>query len=377
MWGKFRKEATKKYSGKQHAQTVRKKKNESRKKSTGIAETAEGQIESWNALVNAGYLKNLSSCPRCQSDLGKALVYKENHVVKQCKEFTCRYRCNMMQGASWLGSTARSPLSPQKLHTALLMYCSETTTSPPSAGKVAKVIGSTWKPVARVFKPLHEMEAVAGQELNDKLCLRNHVEMDATTVRTCQISPRSRTYASLVRAWQNRFPRKQLPTYFLLHIRILGASQRGTNKVKLAPCKWKLTSPCVKPPQESYDEICSSGILSSIHARTCCYIDGALGWKKAGKDWPHKSFKWVVVKHSRAEFTRKRPRARTAGTQQLDRQWHHVKKSVPKQWTTTSKGKIRERDLWKYLWRGQWRRLNEGHVFKSLGKLCTDKRHGR
>ena len=79
---------------------------------------------------------------------------------------------------------------------------------------------------------------------------------------------------------------------------------------------------------------------------------------------------WVVVKHSRAEFTRKRGRARTAGTQQLDRQWHHVKKSVPKQWTTTSKGKIRERALWKYLWRGQWRRLNEGHVFTSLGKLC-------
>ena len=283
----------------------------------------------------------------------------------------------MMQGASWLGSTARSPLSPQRLHTALLMYCGEKTTAPPSAGKVAKVIGSTWKPVARVFKPLHELEAVAGEELNGKLCLRNHVEMDATTVRTCQISPRSRTYAPLVRAWQNGFPRRQLPTYFLLHIRILGASQRGTNSVKLAPCKWKLTSPWGKHPQESYDEISSSRILSSIQARTSCYIDGALGWKKAGKDWPRKSFKWVVVKHSHAEFTRKRGRARTAGTQQLDRQWHHVKKSVPNQWTTTSKGKIREWALWKYLWRGQWRRLNEGHVFASLGELCKHHRDER
>ena len=35
---------------------------------------------------------------------------------------------------------------------------------------------------------------------------------------------------------------------------------------------------------------------------------------------------WVVVKHCCAEFTRKRDRARTAGTQQLDRQWHHGKK---------------------------------------------------
>ena len=86
---------------------------------------------------------------------------------------------------------------------------------------------------------------------------------------------------------------------------------------------------------------------------------------------------WVVVKHSRAEFTRKRGRARTAGTQQLDRQWHHVKKSVPNHWTTTSKGKIRERALWKYFWRGQWHHLNEGHVFASLGKLCKHHRDER
>lgn len=377
VWGKFRKEATKKYSGTQHAQKVRKKNNESRRKSTGIAQTPEGQIQSWKALLSAGYLENLNSCPRCDSELGQAFVYKENNVVKQCKEMTCRYRCNMMQGAHWLGSTSRAPLSPQKLHTALLMYCSDQTSAPPSPGKVAKVIGTTWKPVARVFKPLHDMEAAAGEDLNEKLVLRNHVEMDATTVRTCQISPRSRTYASLVRAWQQRFPRKQLPNYFLLHIRILGASQRGTNKVKLAPCKWKLTSPCGKPPQESYDEISTSRILASIQARTSCYIDGALGWKKAGKDWPRKSLKWVVVKHSHAEFARKRRQGRTAGTQQLDRQWHHVKKSVPQQWTTTSKGKVREKALWKYLWRGQWRRLNEGHVFASLGKLCKQNRPER
>ena len=42
-----------------------------------------------------------------------------------------------------------------------------------------------------------------------------------------------------------------------------------------------------------------------------------------------------------------------------------------------SKGKIKEIALWKYLWRGLWRRFNEGHVFKSLGKLCKDKRHGK
>ena len=77
VWGKFRKEATKKYSGTQHAQKVRKKNNESRRKSTGIAQTPEGQIQSWKALLSAGYLENLNSCPRCDSELGQAFVYKE------------------------------------------------------------------------------------------------------------------------------------------------------------------------------------------------------------------------------------------------------------------------------------------------------------
>ena len=44
-----------------------------------------------------------------------------------------------------------------------------------------------------------------------------------------------------------------------------------------------------------------------------------------------------------------RGRARIAGTQQLARQWHHVKKSVPSPWTTISKGKVKEIDLWKYI----------------------------
>ena len=35
-------------------------------------------------------------------------------------------------------------------------------------------------------------------------------------------------------------------------------------------------------------------------------LHGAMGWKKAGKSWPRKKLKWVV-KHSKAEFTRKTP----------------------------------------------------------------------
>ena len=172
------------------------------------AQTPEGQIQSWKSLAECGLLRKPEQLPAVWFWVGSSLCLQRNNVVKQCKEMTCRYRCNMMQGAHWLGSTSRAPLSPQKLHTALLMYCSDQTSAPPSPGKVAKVIGTTWKPVARVFKPLHDMEAAAGEDLNEKLVLRNHVEMDATTVRTCQISPRSRTYASLVSCLAAKVPEK-------------------------------------------------------------------------------------------------------------------------------------------------------------------------
>ena len=90
-------------------------------------------------------------------------------------------------------------------------------------------------------------------------------------------------------------------------------------------------------------------------------IDGAMGWKKADKSWPRKKLKGVVVKHSKAEFTRKRRGKLSAGTQQLDRQWEHVKGAVPKQWTTKRLGKIKEKEL--YLYQGYWRRQVSGSLF--------------
>jgi hypothetical protein len=106
-------------------------------------------------------------------------------------------------------------------------------------------------------------------------------------------------------------------------------------------------------------------------------LHGAMGWKKAGKSWPRKKLKWVVVKHSKAEFTRNRRGKLSAGTQQLDRQWEHVKGAVPKQWTTKRLGKIKEKELWAYLYQGYWRRQVSGSLFHKhhkLGQLCAETR---
>ena len=99
-----------------------------------------------------------------------------------------------------------------------------------------------------------------------------------------------------------------------------------------------------------------------------------MGWKKDGKSWLRKKLKWLVVKHSKAEFTRKRRGKLSAGTQQLDRQWEHVKGAVPKQWTTKRLGKIKEKELWAYLYEGYWRRQVSGSLFHKLGQLCAETR---
>ena len=101
-------------------------------------------------------------------------------------------------------------------------------------------------------------------------------------------------------------------------------------------------------------------------------LHGAMGWKKAGKSWPRKKLKWVV-KHSKAEFTRKRPGKLSAGTQQLDRQWEHAKGAVPKQRITKRLGKIKE-ELWAYLYQGYWRQQVSGSLFHKLGQLCAETR---
>ena len=89
-----------------------------------------------------------------------------------------------------------------------------------------------------------------------------------------------------------------------------------------------------------------------------------------GRSW---NGSWVV-KHSKAGFTRKRRGKLSAGTQQLDRQWEHAKGAVPKQWTTKRLGKIKEKELWAYLYQGYWRRQVSGSLFHKLGQLCAETR---
>ena len=65
VWGKFRKEANKKYSGTQHAQKVRKKKNESQEahRYSSICRRADSKLESFGECRLLKKLEQLSAVP--------------------------------------------------------------------------------------------------------------------------------------------------------------------------------------------------------------------------------------------------------------------------------------------------------------------------
>ena len=65
--------------------------------------------------------------------------------------------------------------------------------------------------------------------------------------------------------------------------------------MKICPCPWQPTSPYGKCPQKSCREKSLLPICCLVFKpQTTCYIDGAMGWKKASKSSPRKKLQWVV-----------------------------------------------------------------------------------
>ena len=83
--------------------------------------------------------------------------------------------------------------------------------------------------------------------------------------------------------------------------------------------------------------------------------------------------KFVSVSHNKSQFTkaiRKTNGVRLAGTQQIDRTWFHVKKSIPKSLNNRKAGWLNETDIMKYVWIFVWRKNCHKDMYKALGNLC-------
>ncbi|CAE7292601.1 unnamed protein product, partial [Symbiodinium sp. KB8] len=128
-------------------------------------------------------------------------------------------------------------------------------------------------------------ETDAGKDLSRKLRLEKQAP-------SLWISHRSHSGELRIRDREN---------HSILHVRVLGAVQRGSNRLVLRLLPPKLA----KPPVESTDEVLQSGLFSRLKAGSTVYSDGATAYPAAVKRMPRKKFRTRHVAHVRSESTKK------------------------------------------------------------------------
>ena len=139
-----------------------------------------------------------------------------------------------------------------------------------------------------------------------------------------------------------------------------------------------------RPPQESWEEIKNSKLLSAVSCRKplAIYADGARAWAKAAKVLKIHCFQ---VNHQHKEYAsiiRKVPKglSNISGTQTIDSDWKSLKAWLPKE--ANKKGKVGgddvthstklEQRVWQWLWRRTHLRGNNSEKLDAIRKLFAD-----
>ncbi|CAE7851691.1 unnamed protein product, partial [Symbiodinium necroappetens] len=243
-----------------------------------------GLEEAVKKLQDAGYLSNPSRCPSCgRGNLTDLFRYGKNQdlVGRKCTQWDCRVRFNALNFSRALPDHLGRSFRADQLYAAIKMYTDSGVARPPTPAEAGKTLGLSSKGPRRLFAALLEKEAAAGKQLSQRLVLRNEVELDCTSVRTLRIAPRSHAYAGYIEKWLAKHPGERRPQHFLHYVRVLGATQRGTNKLVLRLLPVKLVAQQAKPPVESVDEVLDSGIFNRIAQGTKLYSDGAFAYPAA------------------------------------------------------------------------------------------------
>ena len=252
--------------------------------------------------------------------------------------------------------TARG-LTPDQCYQAVRAFKASGTSRPPSCVKQAAVLGCGRRSIESLYSSMERYEARKGRELCDSLRLRGQIEADGSCLRTMRIAKTNQKFREHIAAWKQSHPRKALPPYFLLYIRVLGLSQRGSNKFIVAPAEPKLVPAAAKPPAESKQEILSSNLLKKVCKRSEIYADGARGWSATVRQFRNKGLVIRHVSHRKSQWSKKtkvRGKKRLSGTQQLDRLWNHAKKFQKPQSKTKVNGFTNGR-IWDRLYQFVWR----------------------
>ena len=132
----------------------------------------------------------------------------------------------------------------------------------------------------RLFAALLQKEAQLGLNLDRRTVLNTNVEVDGHLVRTARLSQASakRHYPGLVAEWRKMHPSKALPKYFLMPLIVLGAFERGSDKMLLAPGRLKLVAPGGKHGTESLPDVRGANFFERVSPNSVVFPDGAVAW---------------------------------------------------------------------------------------------------
>ena len=75
--------------------------------------------------------------------------------------------------------------------------------------ELARVIGSSQKPVKTILRAVRDVEASAGDRLNRMSKVSGPLELDATSLRKIRIGPKTQKYAALVQEWARKHPNRR------------------------------------------------------------------------------------------------------------------------------------------------------------------------
>eukprot|EP00435_Cladocopium_sp_Y103_P019957 s459_g4.t2 len=182
-WGKRKKRATEAYSGTSKRKKDRKARRLRRLKGSPMPETPEGQLKATSLLRAAGYIPKKIRCTHCKWSLGEPFVRNEKNVYQRCSNTHCRRNINVLTAAKWLQHIQRIGLSPMQLHALLMAHTSSHLSKPKSPHELARSIGSSYKPVAKILQAIRYLESLEGERINKSCKMSGALELDATSLR--------------------------------------------------------------------------------------------------------------------------------------------------------------------------------------------------
>ncbi|CAE7554384.1 unnamed protein product [Symbiodinium natans] len=266
--GRFQAQRSLRYSGSGRAKLRKAVANKKRAKTVGLTQTSDGQLQAVKDLRRDGFLpaKPLK-CMTCRGPVGQMQLRAKGHVWVRCIDTDCRVARNVLSEASWLPDVSRQPWTPMQLQAALRLSTAGFGKQASTPYALARSLGTTYKPTSRFLEAVRSLEAAASEKLNARTMLDKAVEVDGTCLRTLRVSRWSKTYANSVQEWQAKHAHQASPDYFLLHLRALGATQRGTQKCVFVPAPLRLVPAGSVPPPESCEDVLCTRLLKRIRSQ--------------------------------------------------------------------------------------------------------------